>query len=131
MYHVRPIRPVPKWLKVIKSRLSCRFISPFGRVVPINDLRNPADRFESHLIDNPLAKETKKDRYSIERIAAAAIQDIRVLSQKVQSTDEQDTLIEEWKLVADIADRFFFYLSLSMQIMMAIVCFVIIPYITY
>ena len=60
-------------------------------------------------------------------IAAAALRELRLVSKAVKSRKEENALIEEWKIMADLFNKFFFYLSIAVQIMMAVICFVILP----
>ena len=74
--------------------------------------------------------EYTKNTNSMKTAGVAAMKEIRVLSKKVQSTEEENALIDEWKLVADTCNRFLFYLSVSVQIMLVIICFGVVPAVT-
>ena len=124
LYHVRPIRPLPKWLKFLRSCLWCLIRHPVHHVIKMHGSQVPMDDLEFN------STEYTKNTNSMETVGVAAIKEIRVLSKKVHSTEEENALIDEWKLVADTCNRLFFYMSVSVQIMLVIICFGVVPAVT-
>ena len=59
--------------------------------------------------------------------ASDLLSEMRVLSNKVKSDDEESVLLDEWKAIANTFDKFFFWLFMIAQIVMVLVCFGIIP----
>ena len=127
MYYVRPIRPLPKWMKIVRNCLAFLVRIPSRQV---QEMYNAPILMDDLKLDLTNDSKNTGTLSSMEKMGLAAIKELRILSKKVQSTEEQTRLIEEWKLTAIICNRFFFYLSVSVQVTILIICFITIPAVT-
>ena len=57
------------------------------------------------------------------------LKEIRVLSKKVKCDEEDGAMLDEWKAIADGLDKFFFILFMILQVVMALICFGIVPFV--
>ena len=122
MHLTRPPKAVPKWLKNLKSFLSCHF--------KCRDLITDEKPILPEVQD-PSLTQKQEDKTSAAGPDAKLVDEIRVLSNKVKSDEEEDALSEEWKSIADFFNTFFFYLSMTAQMVTATVCFAILPALDY
>ena len=127
MYHARLIRPLPKWMKIVRNSLAFLVRIPSRQV---QEMYNAPILTDDLKLDLTIDSRNTGTLSSKEKMDLAAIKELRILSKKVQSTEEQTRLIEEWKLAAIICNSFFFYLSVSVQVTILIICFITIPAVT-
>ena len=118
MHYVTPIRPVPRWLQIVRGILSCRFSRHRGDVDPTNGPKDPE-------LDAGVAVD-KVDANNFD-MDSALLKEILVLSEKVKSDEKENAMAEEWKEIANLLDRLLFYIFIVYQVAMAIVCFGIVP----
>ena len=118
MYHVTPLRPVPRWLRTTKDVLSCRCCRRRGEVQPSPDQKVPEPE-AGVIVDEAESKDSESD--------LLLLNEIRVLSEKVKSDEKENAMAEEWKEIAKLLDWWFFTMFALFQFIMAIVCFGILP----
>ena len=114
MHYVTPIRRVPRWLKIAKDILCCRFYCRHGETEPGDDTKGP-ELEAGATVHKADANDFHSD--------SALLKEIRVLSEKLKSDEKETTMAEEWKEIANILGRLFFYIFNAFQVIMAIVCF--------
>ena len=119
MHHVTPIRPVPRWMKITKDILSCRFCCRRGEVDPNHDSKVPEAEAGATVVNDVESNDFDLD--------TALLREIKILSKKVISDDEENAMAEEWKDIAKRIDTWFFYVFIVFQVVMAIICFGILP----
>ena len=121
MCHVRPIREVPKPLKMVQKYISCRLMSDVTEVQP------PNDGNEIQPVTDELSIGEDKSNVHPANEISSILNCTQVLSDKVKSEEKEKALLQDWKSIADTFDRCFSCLSLIAQLLMTIICFGILP----
>ena len=121
MHHITPIRPVPRWLQITRDIFSCRLCCRRGQVEPTDYPKDPEEEPDGTVLDDV---DTKEDTAKAD---PALLRELRVLSEKVKSDEKENAMAEEWKQVANVFDRLLFSIFIIFQVIMAIVCFGILP----
>ena len=125
IHHVRPLRAVPKWIQTINNCLpfhcACRKCQadPATTEKPQTNDEQPA----------PPSQNTSRQAGDKVTIPAdpALLDEIRVWREKVKSDEENSALSEEWKIVAHHLNNFFLILFIIVQVIIALLCFAILP----
>ena len=126
LHHVRPLRAVPKWIQLVNNCLSfrcdCFKCKALTDVTPEN--RQISD-VQLYTVDPNTTKQA--DDNSAARTDAGLLDEIRVWRKKVKCDEEEAALSEEWKSVAHHLNRLFLFVCIATQIIIALLCFVVLP----
>ena len=124
MYHMNPGRKAPEWLISAAKYLSCACACrKSSEVTPDGEGGKGEDDMNAVSIDDGKNKANAADETS------DMLKEIRVLSKKVKCDEEDGAMLDEWKAIADGLDKFFFILFMILQVVMALICFGIVPFV--
>ena len=125
IHHVRPIRAVPKWIQTINNCLPFHCASRKYQVDPETKEKSQIDD------EQPATSSQNTSRQAGDKVTIPAdpvlLDEIRVWREKVKSDDENSALSEEWKIVAHHLNNFFLILFIVVQVIIALLCFAILP----
>ena len=121
-YHKFPLTPVPDWLKRTAYFLTCRRMGSKVGNTPGGDTGSK----DAKVTDVNEMDDTVDERVPLGE-NDGILKEVCKITGEMANRSEDETLQEEWQIVARMMDRFFFILFVIIQVSLVIATFGAIP----
>ena len=112
VYHKVPLTPVPEWLKALIRRL--QYIGGSERVedAPVND--------DQKIKEVNTTTETTDGKQLVDE-GSGILNEVRKITDKMESHFAGEDLREEWEIVGRVMDRFCFFIFITVHLILLVI----------
>ena len=121
-YHKFPLTPVPGWLKRTAYFLTCRRMSPKVGSTPDGSTGSK----DAKVTDVNEMDDTVDEKVPLEK-NDGILKEVCKITDEMANRAEDESMQEEWQIVARMMDRFFFVLFVIIHVSLVIATFGAIP----